>query len=1184
MVNKTQFYKTKVALAVVLSLGLAACGDSEGDAGSTSTSTSVSESTDNVVGNQDSLSVSVSGVVVDTNNNPVAGATVALATETTTTDSNGQYVFTNVDVTNVAGVNNEGGEANDDVNASSLTITIQSSDDYLGGTVTITPEAQVNNTGGQGAGQSGGNSDTTVQTFISGYSYGAGKAVVPMLSAKITGYLTDCSKSYTSYDHVIEGAVVAADILKLGETATETATPGASFELSVPSIMATTDATGMFTITLPADSVSNILVDGWGLDTSTTPDSLADTNVIITNQTSNNEQVTENVGIIQVCPFATPDTTVPNVPPQVKSVSDYYGVDVLVDGSDAGTVADDNFYTHAVNLAATEDETDTDLVSTDRHYAVLSEGVVNNFTVNFSEALVDLVEADLVVTLNNAAAPAGTTIVLAADKTSAVITFAEDLEPQDLINFYLPQWQAVDADGAGVVSEGEDYIDLGLELDSTNKVGTYVRVSFCIFSRPDHDDAGITLIEQIIDADADEDGTFGALSDYSSSFADNLDNTTSIEQLNGQSLTDDRLDALAEEILKTTDATAGTSVSFDVDDARISYEDKAGSVVVTAKPTATVVEDSVNDIYEVQNTVDGAVVTATASNIFGVVKSTSVITVEDKVAPTTVLQENYGITGAGAPKLDIPMVTTAVTNGVTFGNGGEATDGVATVVGTVGNPIVYVQPRHLVARGTNIATFTERGNEFNALNEDMDDRLATGEATDVIGAYEERPSYDRQAIAAWDAQSQRIGVAVSEEVSVISTATMGTADISTAITAPTAFNGVTVNVDNGGTTNGSVDLVAVSVADVVSLANVDNGGVLSFANVIKDTSDSENVALPGLGSVGGANAQVVFQDAFPPMVETAEWNGTTFTIVFNEGVAVPTGTDTLDLNLVDARVANNGALTAITLNAGETDVNAEGYFTYDANTFTLVVNVSTGIETRFAGSSTADQEWFYADDIAGSNAQEQHAILNWDALNDLNGNSWDEFNPGAPSNGIEEGVLQGAALNATARWSVNAPQFLAVNTLGQLDVDLDFDNTTYNKRADAGWGGITDSDDAVTLQLTSTYPLNLDDTFNAGADASISNLTNTGVAGTANGLILSGAAIAFLLDETDFTIDTAASTGLVSKDRMTVTFNIVVNGVLTTDLIEAGDTVTINNGALDTPNEAEDTLGRVDAIQQLIFN
>jgi hypothetical protein len=290
------------------------------------------------------------------------------------TDAGGVYTFSDVDVINVAGVNNEGDESDDTVGAA-LTLTVVGPEGYLGGTITITPEAQVNNTGGQGDSQDGGNSDVTAQTFVSGHNYGAGKAVLPALTAKVTGYLTDCSKSYTSYDQVIEGAVVAADILSLGSSATETATPGSSFELSTKDLSATTGADGMFTITLPADSVVNLLADGWGLDSdgvapvdALDSDELASTNVIVANQTSNHEQITQNIGIIEVCPFATPDTTVPNVAPMFSSIDGQTSLMVDAGYDDA---ADETVDTAADNAT----------------FVGLDEGVVNDFAINFSEAL-----------------------------------------------------------------------------------------------------------------------------------------------------------------------------------------------------------------------------------------------------------------------------------------------------------------------------------------------------------------------------------------------------------------------------------------------------------------------------------------------------------------------------------------------------------------------------------------------------------------------------------------------------------------------------------------------------------------------------------------------------------------------------------------------------------------------------
>jgi len=389
------------------------------------------------------------------------------------------------------------------------------------------------------------------------------------------------------------------------------------------------------------------------------------------------------------------------------------------------------------------------------------------------------------------------------------------------------------------------------------------------------------------------------------------------------------------------------------------------------------------------------------------------------------------------------------------------------------------------------------------------------------------------------------------------------------------FNAVTINVDNGGSTNSSVDLVAVSVADVVSLANVDNGGVLSFANVIADTATTPNLALAGLGSVGGANAQVVLQDAFPPMVESAEWDGTTFTIVFNEGVAVPTGTDTLDLHVIDATDATGLTKATITLNAAETTITNAGYFTYDANTFTLVVNVSAGVEATFVGSASSDEEYYYADDIAGSSSEEQHAILNWDSLDDLNGNNWLEFNGGVLANGIEAGDTD--LTTGNTRYEVNAPVFLAVNTLGQLDVDLDFDNTTYDE---------TISNTAVTLVLTSSYSLSLDDTFNQTV-AAIAGITDAAIAatsGSTNGLILNGTQVAALLNEGDFVIDTATTTGFINLDKTVFTFNIETTTVDATTEIETGDTVSFDNASLENNDQATDIIGRNDGIQIVTFN
>ena len=131
MVNKTQFYKTKVALAVVLSLGLAACGDSDGDAGSTSVSESVVEGNGGNTVEQAQGTGSVQGTVLDTNGLPVMGATVSLAGQSVVTDASGYYYFTDVPVSGVSG-------ANDSATATPYTVTITAPEGYAGATVSVT--------------------------------------------------------------------------------------------------------------------------------------------------------------------------------------------------------------------------------------------------------------------------------------------------------------------------------------------------------------------------------------------------------------------------------------------------------------------------------------------------------------------------------------------------------------------------------------------------------------------------------------------------------------------------------------------------------------------------------------------------------------------------------------------------------------------------------------------------------------------------------------------------------------------------------------------------------------------------------------------------------------------------------------------------------------------------------------
>jgi hypothetical protein len=1250
MVNKTQFYKTKVALAVVLSLGLAACGDSEGDAGSVSNSNSQVDAPSNTVGAQDELSVTVSGVVVDTNNNPIEGASVYLAGETVVTDAGGIYVFSDVNVTNVVGVNNEGNENSDSISDAALTLTVVAPAGYLGGTITLTPQAQVNNTGGQGAvtagdgadgatcdagdavaasevgsvtttstdgltttvttvetgavdpvtgdqttvttvavtgtagttttttetavvavgdagsctagsGGSGGsatngsNSDTTTQTFVSGYSYGAAKAVLPALTANVTGYLVDCTE--TTYHKVISGATVAADILSLGTGAdTSTATAGSSFELSTQGLSTTTGDNGQFTITLPADSIVQLLTDDWGLDTGS--DSFADTNVIVASQTTNNEQITQNIGIIDVCPFETPDTTIPNVAPMFASI----------DGQTTFRAP----MASGANDVSTADATAEDITAVDATYAGLDEGIVNDFAINFTEALPNLTIDDIRVYVGDPAVvqnPTSFTITLNAAMDGFVLTFAEDLDAGVKVEVAIARWLAEDADGADFVNNGSSAFGFDSVPVDTARLGDllaakaqYASIRFCTFIKADplDGDASVTLIEQIIDADDSEDGNLSKLAEYSSVFADNISgDTTMLSQLNSAEPTfvEGRLFALAEAIEIANGGTA-SGLTFDVDDAIVSYEDATGTVTVAVSPTATSVTSPIsgNGDILVEGTEDAAVVTATAKNVFGDTVATSSVTVYDKIAPTTVLQESYNITNEDTvtpvytgPKATEYLVTTGGSTAVQFGDGGEATGSEGAVQATIGNPIIFVQPRHLVARNANLSAAI-RGDEFDALTADMENRLLSTE-TGTLDTIYDRPTYDATAYAAWGSISQDIGISISEDISIVAGSALSSANISTAITAPKELNDTVANVDaTTGPNITQVDLVQVTVADVVALANTDHGGTLSLEGVIADTSEMENVA------DAASNAQVVFEDAFPPMVTDARWDGTTLTVKFNEAIELPGANagdsdynaTTVTMNLVNPITA--ATFDTITLNGAETTATTDGYFTWDAATNTLAITHATAAAS-WAGNATTEGEFFYDDDSINDAGDEQHGLLVWDSILDTHGNKWSDFHSSDMTLVGGEGVIRGdTTLNANDsalnRWEVNAPQFLAVNELGQFNIAW-------------AWSGVVDGDsdgfdDDGIAQVTVTFSHPIDTTI-------------LDTAGNNDTIIQQGELLSLFSIDVDGTAafadlaDTAGNLALtISADNKTITIDLaeaanVITGINVDDaIISVGDT------------------------------
>ncbi|NQY88450.1 MAG: carboxypeptidase regulatory-like domain-containing protein [Colwellia sp.] len=1197
MVNKTQFYKTKVALAVVLSLSLAACGDSDGDA-NTSNNQTQTDATQNAVGNQTELSGTVQGVVVDTNGNPIEGAAVYLGAAETVTNAGGQYVFTNVAVTSVAGVNNEGNEDDDSI-SDSLVVTIVGTDAYLGALVTVTPEAQVNNTGGQGQGQNGGNSDATAQTFIDGFTAEASIAVLPMLNAGAYGYIRHCETG--------QPLLNTADILSL-----DFVTIDADADDSIDSAQITNaednhaisaDANGEFALTgLAANSSYTLtakkgweITSGLGLNTATTVNSTSTTvvdtvnptgttivsdvsvttgNVTVTTLTTlvidavaetattivkvttvtlnsmslstGSEDSSQFLGTIEVCPVEFTDADV-TVAPYIKSIDGQIGTTEVVDNS--------------IN------------------YAALTQDVVNDFVINFSEemaATFDLTaEARVKVIAPGetlSATVTDATVTLSADGTFATVTFVADLAEGTKVDVWFPHWTALDAnDDLFLVDNATIGYD-AVEVVTTTKA-VYTHAYFCTFSKPENE-ATVTLGPQIFNAETTEDGNSTDLSDYSLAFQDNFEASANVAtQLNdGDVNSGVRLQALA----FARDSAALTTVSIVQNYAVVSYDGTNAAslvwtlndVVVTPGTLAVPGADGLDietdalgvTTIHIQPAKHNDVITATPVNGFGdvITAGTMTVTLVDAIAPTTVLQESYNITSldvdAGLPVEPAPRAGLDIVDGATanasFGNGGEIS-APGTTATAAGEPIIHIQPRHLAGQ-TDLAD--DRNNELNSLTADMTNRLTAAEVTALGGAVPalkaisvttyttsvpspiayETPIYDKKAYANWADVSAKIGVAFNEDVTLTTTAPSFSG--STTLDGYAALNDVAVNVDGQVV---AVDLVTFDTASVVALS-LDAGADLGFVGSVTDSRDN----------VSTANAQVFIQDTFPPMMTEAIWNGETLELTFNEAPVIHAGTPA-SITILDPTDTDQ----FITLNVVAANTVIVG------NVMTITLDGTENVAAAALFQSGANNEFAYDDDASTTNnlpEGEQHALIDWDNIADATGNQWSEFNP--MTSASDRGMESAPALADTRRWEVVAPRFLAVDAVGVFSYSV-----TTNGYNDADFGTFPGDDDgAVTYTIAFTHPIDVSatlNTFSTHINDHPSYNTDVLRAGAITANTSDANGVNLLNDLFSVSIDGASTDAFVSN--ITSPTAVLVNGSFALSADHKTITLTIQGSAVD---------------------
>lgn len=1148
MVNKTKFYKTKVALAVVLSLGLAACGDSDGDEGSTSTS--VSDATQNSTSEQHALTGTVSGKVQDTNGRPVAGAMVYFMGKETTTDAGGNYVFADVLVTNLNG-NNDNGTGNEaDEIPSSLTVTITGPEGYLSAVVNVTPQAVVNNTGTNTA--NGGSADVTASTFIDGFAAEAGIAVIAEENSMVTGYLRIGNSTPAAGETVyLDFTGYAAPNTTLAGSAGGTA--GAVVTVTPGEYTAVTEADGSFTFeNVPADSAFVLGVTGKTIST-------ADTDA-----TSNGSFVGVN-GTDGTITVATP----------FEQDENFVGTFEVIDNEFA--VEEDVRYAPWVASVNGVLNPTVGILDGGVTYGDLDDGINKEIVINFSEAL-DTTKFDsskVKVAETGAQYLATDSVTLSPDGLSLTVVFTEELAPGTKFTVFISQASSIDDEGnalvitrditnAATATNAAPYADGSVttivydDLSPITTKAKYIEVNLCTYLDGNSGVEAATAV-QVFDEDTAADGTTAGLQAYSDAFRDaenSEDNgagtATDIAQLNGQVVgTSAKLKALGDAVLGVIGAgetidevdadfpwvtiNTGNASSFTIstgstdanvvkiaDDSPVAY---VGATTTTAAIAASSASASVGVDYGIDGAKDGDKVTVTFMDDFGVAAASEEITLIDALPPVTTLQESYDLSSAAGVYGKI--LSTA--GEADYGNGGEVSNDGSSA--EVGNPIIWVQPRHLQQKGLNNAQPSRSSlNTFGTLS-NLAPRLGTGETGFTAATYiDNRATYDAQAYTAWSATSvgNEIGIDFSEDIALTTTAPSPTG-ITAGLSAYIVNNNVTTDIDGNSLAGKNADLVQVTVADIMTLANVDNTGFVDFVGAVRDTSAAENTA------TAASNAKVIFRDAMPPLVTAAEWDGTEITLTFNEAIAIDATTTIRLVNPTNAATFVNVTLdpsVAATANTG---------FVLSNGDKTVTVNVSgtPGINTVFEGSATADTEFFYED--GGNAGQDQHAIVRWDNITDATDtrNKWDLFTPAAAD---LAGSQTSAGTTFGHRHETEAPQFLMVNGVGSYNYTV---STSGYLDANALNG---DDDGTVTYTITFSHPIDLSSS-NAFSDEVNTLLGTPGFPIATNAVINASTAntVGMNFLNNVFTVDTNGAAAAATP------FVLVTTGVSAPDSVTPAD-------------------------------
>ena len=820
-----------------------------------------------------------------------------------------------------------------------------------------------------------------------------------------------------------------------------------SVDLGVPTFTTVTGENGTFSFdALPTDSDLTLAVEGYAAANGSSVEFQA------TAVSTISEGIVNNLGDMEVCLITSNDSVNPYIASVAGSIGSTTGPTASVDGYEYEVLSKGIDGTTGITLNFNEAMSAANFDATD---VVVTKA---NDTTGFAS------QVELDIALNEDGTPQ---VTLAADGMSLTVVLAEALDDEQRFSIWFPQWQYTDTSGNVIVTGDEtgstDTDDLlkdngtgdftgstefGIVSDmfaqETGKVG-YIRTRLCTYVKPAETPEGL-VGEQLVKT---LDSTLLAVSPLWDNDGDA--GTTVISNLNGQENAVAGLDT-GERLLNRFGSTSITSIVNNTAVIVGSVENASGvtATVVSGSGTAGTATFSGSDFeLPVTATTHGSVLRLTPTGSFGVTGDTLTVTVEDKVAPTTILQENYELWAIEGDY----SATTANSGTGAAGSGGEVAEG--SVSGDAGDPIIYIQPRHLSPTTNNVS---DRYEEFDALEFNTAGYADAFDATDTIA----NPLYSGPGFAAWSDRGNSLGVAFSETIAVGTTSPVESASVDLTLTG--VLNGLTTDidgnlivgtVDTAGNTDipkSGQDLARFTVADMIAFANNDHDEAIDFTN---------GSIVDARGNLANANsaARVVIQDAMPAFVTAARWDGSNIIINFNETI-VPENNDVLKLGDLTG-VTTTYSLTLVSSPATAT---TEGAYSLNTAGDELTVAIDAANMTGLFQNGPSNVFVFDSD---GDTLTENHLALNWDDIEDSRGNSWATFD-----REVNSGLTVDSDADLTndrfGRYLVDAPRFMLYNDVGIFTITKQTIGYSDATSTPAG-----DDDGNVTALFSFSHPIDL---------------------------------------------------------------------------------------------------------------